>query len=100
MEMKKTSVYLSEEDRERLKRLAERKGESQAWVLREALLAYDTAMPDRDFQIFKMADEREGPPFPHLDDPQAFNDWVEQTIGDAIVEDIEQQLREAAEFRR
>ena len=34
MEMKKTSVYLSEEDRERLARLAERKGESRARILR------------------------------------------------------------------
>ena len=50
MDMKKTSVYLSEEDRERLKRLAERKGESQAWVLREALLAYDVAMPGQELR--------------------------------------------------
>jgi hypothetical protein len=50
--MKKTSVYLSEEDVERLRRLAEREGVSQAAVLREALAAYGDRVPDRDFAMF------------------------------------------------
>ena len=99
MEMKKTSVYLSEEDRERLRQLAERKGESQAWVLREALLAYDASMPDKNFAIFNMADE-DGARFPHFDDPQEFSDWVEKTMKDGLVEEYEEQMREAAKFFR
>jgi hypothetical protein len=90
--MKKTSVYLSAEDRERLARLAKRKGESQAWVLREALLAYDAREPDRDFQIFKI-EPIDGVPV--FDDPQDFHDWVVKTAGDAMVEDIQRQLDEA-----
>ena len=99
MEMKKTSVYLSEEDRERLRQLAERKGESQAWVLREALLAYDASMPDKNFAIFNMADDG-GARLPHFDDPQEFSDWVEKTAGDGLVEEYEEQMREAAKFFR
>ena len=100
MEMKKTSVYLSEEDRERLRQLAERKGESQAWVLREALLAYDASMPDKNFAIFNMRGDPDGPGIPHFDDPQDFNDWVEETIKDGLVEEYEEQMREAAKFFR
>lgn len=51
--MKKTSVYLSDEEVEILRRLAEREGKSQATVLREALAAYDErAVPDRNFEMF------------------------------------------------
>jgi predicted transcriptional regulator len=39
--MKKTSVYLSDGERDRLRELAEYEGKSQAVVLREALAAYE-----------------------------------------------------------
>lgn len=84
MEMKKTSVYLSEEDRKRLARLAERKGESQAWVLREALAAYDAGEPDRNFEIFKMKPEPGYPGIPHFDDPQDFQDWLDKELREGI----------------
>ncbi len=97
MDMKKTSVYLSEEDRERLKRLAERKGESQAWVLREALLAYDAAMPDRDFQIFKMADEAVTNSISSPDELQAYNDQLDREMSEGLLREYEEQMREAEE---
>jgi hypothetical protein len=75
--MKKTSVYLSEEDRDRLNRLAEREGKSQALVLREALAFYDVSSPDHDFEIFKMERDPAAPGIPHFDDPQDFQDWVD-----------------------
>jgi hypothetical protein len=50
--MKKTSLYLSEDDEALLERLAARKGMSRARVLREALAAYDAQEPDRDFAMF------------------------------------------------
>ncbi len=50
--MKKTSVYLSEDDLARLRRLAETEGKSQATVLREALAAYDAQAPwPREFAV-------------------------------------------------
>ncbi len=49
--MKKTSVYLSEQDRERLRRIAEREGVSQATVLREAIAAYDAVRRPREFAM-------------------------------------------------
>ena len=52
--MKKTSVYLSDEDRERLARLAEREGKSQAWVLREALALVRRLPPGQELQMFKI----------------------------------------------
>ncbi len=42
--MKKTSVYLTEEDLARLRRLAAIEGVSQALVVREAISAYDTSV--------------------------------------------------------
>ncbi len=79
MEMKKTSVYLSEEGRERLARIAEQKGESQAWVIREALMAYDASspQPDRDFAILEMKVEPGYPGIPRFEDPQEFQDWLD-----------------------
>ncbi len=95
MARKKTSVYLSDEDRERLARIAERKGESQAWVLREALAAYDASLPDRNFAIFDMWKTTPPGTYPHFDDPQEFNDWVERTVGEAMAADLDQQLEDA-----
>lgn len=52
--MKKTSVYLTDEEVDILRRLAEREGKSQATVLREALAAYDERSgPDREFAVFE-----------------------------------------------
>jgi predicted transcriptional regulator len=39
--MKKTSLYLDEADVQRLRRLAEMEGLSQAAILREAMVAYE-----------------------------------------------------------
>jgi hypothetical protein len=75
--MKKTSVYLTDEDRDRLNRLAEREGKSQAMVLREALAFYDASSPDGDFEIFKMELDPHAPGIPHFDDPQEFQDWLD-----------------------
>ena len=75
--MKKTSVYLSDEDRDRLARLAEREGKSQALVLREALALYDQRHPDRDFEILKMKPDPDAPGIPHFDSFDEFQDWVD-----------------------
>jgi predicted DNA-binding protein len=50
--MRKTSVYLDEQQAERLARLARQEGRSQAEILREAVAAYQPAPPrDRDFAL-------------------------------------------------
>jgi predicted transcriptional regulator len=50
--MKKTSVYLDEADIDRLRRLAEREGRSQAEIVRAALAAYESRrVPDRNFAL-------------------------------------------------
>jgi hypothetical protein len=49
--VRKTSLYLDEEDVERLKRLAARKGSSQAEVVRLALAAYEQQVLDRNFAL-------------------------------------------------
>lgn len=87
--MKKTSVYLSDEDRARLARLAEREGKSQALVLREALALYDASRPDRNFELFGNYKLREGiPPPPDSDDPQDFQDWVDDVLMQGFGGDI------------
>jgi hypothetical protein len=100
MEMKKTSVYLSDEDRERLARLAERQGKSQAWVIREALLAYDASLPDRNFAMFEMWKNTPPDAMPQFDDPQEFSDWVHKTVGEAMEEDYERQKRDLEEWAK
>lgn len=75
--MKKTSVYLSDEDRERLARLAEREGKSQALVLREALALYDASHPDREFELFDAFKHMDLPPLPDFKTPQEFRDWLD-----------------------
>jgi len=100
MEMKKTSVYLSKEDRERLARLAEQKGESQAWVLREALFAYDATQPDKNFAILDLWKDTPPGAIPHFDDPQDFADWVDETVKEGLEEELQRQLDDArAHFR-
>jgi len=50
--VKKTSVYLDEEDVDRLRRLAEREARSQAAIIRAALLSYErTRQPDKNFSL-------------------------------------------------
>ena len=55
--MRKTSVYLTQDDERLLARLAEREGSSQAEVLRRAVRAYGTiVVADRDFAVAASAD--------------------------------------------
>jgi predicted transcriptional regulator len=50
--MRKTSVYLADEQVERLARLARQEGRSQAEILREAVATYQPqGSLDRDFEI-------------------------------------------------
>jgi predicted DNA-binding protein len=50
--VRKTSVYLDEEQTERLARLAREEGKSQAQVIREAVAAYQPASStNRDFAL-------------------------------------------------
>jgi predicted DNA-binding protein len=50
--MRKTSVYLDDEQTERLARLAREEGRSQAEILREAVAAYrPKSSADRDFVL-------------------------------------------------
>ena len=50
--MRKTSVYLSDEDRARLARLAKARGRSQAEIMREALTVLEgTQRPERKFAM-------------------------------------------------
>lgn len=51
--MRKTSVYLSDEDCQRLAELAELEGRPQAAIIRDALARYDPPRPaDRSFALF------------------------------------------------
>ena len=55
--MRKTSVYLSEMERQRLAWLAARSGRSQAQILREAVRSYLLrATPDRRFSMARVAE--------------------------------------------
>ncbi|MGA2929589.1 MAG: CopG family transcriptional regulator [Solirubrobacteraceae bacterium] len=50
--MRKTSVYLNDEQAERLARLARQEGRSQAEILREAIAAYQPpSSRDREFAL-------------------------------------------------
>lgn len=50
--MRKTSVYLDEDQAERLARLARQEGRPQAEILREAVATYQPkASQDRDFAL-------------------------------------------------
>ncbi len=51
--MRKTSVYLSDEDAERLAQLAALEGRPQAAIIRDALARYERPrLGDRDFAMF------------------------------------------------
>jgi predicted DNA-binding protein len=49
--MRKTSVYLDEQQAERLARLARQEGRSQAEILRQAVAAYQAPPRERDFAL-------------------------------------------------
>ena len=50
--MRKTSVYLNDQEAERLARLARQEGRSQAEILREAVATYEpSGSRDRDFEV-------------------------------------------------
>jgi hypothetical protein len=49
--MKKTSVYLTEDEIGRLAWLAEREGTSQADIIRRAITRYTPDLPDRNFRL-------------------------------------------------
>lgn len=59
--MRKTSVYLDDEQAERLARLARQEGRSQAEILREAVATYEPgASHDRDFELAAGFPRRDG----------------------------------------
>jgi hypothetical protein len=51
MNMKRTSVYLTEAEVNRLAWLAEREGTSQAEIIRRAIERYSPDTPDRNFLL-------------------------------------------------
>ena len=57
--MKKTSVYLTEAQLDRLRRIAEAEGRSQAEVLRDAILLYPSREGGR--RVFAMDGAGQGP---------------------------------------
>lgn len=77
VKLNKTSVYLSDEDRARLARLAEREGKSQAMVLREAIALYDARVPDLDFEFFKMEPDPDAPGIPEFETAAEFQEWLD-----------------------
>jgi hypothetical protein len=80
--MKKTSVYLEDEDVSRLRRLAEREGKSQARVLREALAAYDADLPpDRNFAL-SACFEGDGTSIADIPDEELMKGFGEDSFGE------------------
>lgn len=73
--MRKTSVYLADEQAQRLARLARQEGRSQAEILRAAIDAYQpTAANDRRFALadgFARAD-RDPRPISEIPEPELF----------------------------
>jgi predicted DNA-binding protein len=69
--MRKTSVYLSEEQADRLARLARELGRSQADVLRDAIATYHPgSSDDRDFAIAAGFERIDGDPRPISEIPK------------------------------
>ncbi len=50
--MKKTSVYLGDDEVAALRRVAKREGKPEALVLREAIIAYDAILPAQGHRQF------------------------------------------------
>lgn len=79
--MKKTSVYLTEEERRRLKYLACVEGRSQAAVIREAIARYEpTPLPDRDFKSFN-AGVGPGDSIADMDDDELLEGFGDDSFG-------------------
>ena len=80
--MHKTSVYLTDEERKRLAWLAEVEGTSQAEIIREAIAAYGLrASTQRRFALIGSGVGKGGvPPLPTSDDPQAYQDYIEELM--------------------
>ena len=56
--MKRTQIYLTEEEHEQLDRLAEQTGKTKSWLIREAVEAYVVKKkPGADRQAFVKAGE-------------------------------------------
>jgi hypothetical protein len=63
--MRKTSVYLDDEQAERLARLARQEGRSQAEIVREAVATYEPpAVRDRNFDVAAGFPRIDGDPRP------------------------------------
>lgn len=63
--MRKTSVYLEEEQAERLARLAREEGRPQAEILREAVARYEpSASSDRELALAAGFERTDGDPRP------------------------------------
>ena len=90
--MKKTSIYLDDVDRERLCRLAEREGKSQALIIREALAVYDASRPDRHFEMIDAFADLDLPPLPKFKDAQEFQDYIDGVLIRGIGADVGAQL--------
>jgi predicted transcriptional regulator len=76
--MRKTSVYLNDEQAERLARIARQEGRSQAEILRQAIAAYEPRpSQDRGFAIAAA--------FPRLDtDKRAISEIPEPELFDGF----------------
>lgn len=70
--MRKTSVYLNDDQAERLARLARQEGRSQAEILRDAVDRYEPAVrPDRNFALAVGFLRIDGDPRPISEIPDA-----------------------------
>lgn len=70
--MRKTSVYLEDEQAERLARLAREEGRSQAEIVRDAINTYQRpASSDRDFALALGFDRSDDDPRPISQIPEA-----------------------------
>ena len=94
--MKKTSVYLTDDEVAALRRISEREGKSQAMVLREAIAAYDATeeeLPDRNFAIFNSGHGGDGRSVADIPDEELLAGFGEDS-------DPEWELRNPGRTRR
>jgi ribbon-helix-helix CopG family protein len=69
--MRKTSIYLDEDEAQRVADFARREGRSQADVIRAAISAYvPEAPPDREFALFGFSDRIDADPRPISEIPE------------------------------
>src|SRR5665213_3274214 len=95
--MHKTSVYLTEDERKRLAWLAEIEGTSQAAIIREAIAAYARRPPTGRYLalIGSGVGKTVGPPPPLSDDPQAYQDYIEELMRDFGADSFGDSARDA-----